>query len=852
MTMPDVTVEVAFDSGYLTPAVDRTWTDVTDYVEAHRDISIDRGRGDEFSTVQPSRLSLTLDNTDGRFTPENAAGAYYPNVKKGRPIRVSTRSGYPEAILEDSPLIYLRLGESSGTTAEDSSGSNRDGTYSGTYSLGAASLSGTSDTAVDFTAGGASVTYGAYMGVSAFTIEARIKPDTVAAGNRVIIDRRDGGTDAFTLRVEGSTLRCYIFPSGSTVTAATALVAGTTYTVGVTFTPGTATIYVNGVADGTAGIATVDAGTANFRVGSTSGAGEPFDGVIDEVSYFGSALSPTRMAAHHAAIAGTMSPRVTGYVDEWPVEWPGGSDAYASVTVTALSRMARLGRTAPFRSIVEEEVLIDVPVLYWPLGEPSGATEAGNIAPGRSERLVVTTRGTGGTLEFGSGTGPGTDDLSAPTFTPASLGNSVTLTQTLDSFVSSASTQVVEMELFFSTSVATQGVATLARNTGVTESMVILLMTGGQLVARFYDGTAGIVLVSATGAAMVNDGETHHAVLRVAQSGALFTTTLILDTVATSSAATAVPGTGGRLNDFRHLIVGGSPSFLGADDFTGVISHVALYSAATATADARFTQHYEVGTDGGAGESSDARVERYARLAGIPTAEIDTETGLSTSIAHKDTTGEQPISLMEAVALTEDGIVFDGRDGDLVFHSRSHRYNSTSAFTLDAEDDDVEENLMPRLDDQGMSNDVEASRPDGAKIRSVNQDSIDEYGYYRDSLEILTTSDNEVQSRADWQVNRFGEPRVTIPNVRVNLLTAASALQSELLAADIGTRFTIDNLPSQAPETTMDFFIEGISETITDESYFIEFNVSPAAYANVWTLDSASLSQLDSTTVLAY
>jgi hypothetical protein len=151
-----------------------------------------------------------------------------------------------------------------------------------------------------------------------------------------------------------------------------------------------------------------------------------------------------------------------------------------------------------------------------------------------------------------------------------------------------------------------------------------------------------------------------------------------------------------------------------------------------------------------------------------------------------------------------------------------------------------------------MSNDVEASRPDGAKIRSVNQASIDEYGYYRDSLEILTTSDNEVQSRADWLVNRFGEPRVSIPNVRVNLLTAAAALQSELLAADIGTRFTIDNLPSQAPDTTMDFFIEGISETITDESYFIEFNVSPAAYANVWRLDSASFSQLDSTTVLAY
>ncbi|HKY57857.1 MAG TPA: hypothetical protein VJL80_07450, partial [Aeromicrobium sp.] len=86
--MPDVTVEIAFDSGYTTAAASRTWTDVSAYVEADDILSIARGRGDEFSTPQPSRLSLTLDNRDGRFTPEYASGAYYPNVKKGRPIRV--------------------------------------------------------------------------------------------------------------------------------------------------------------------------------------------------------------------------------------------------------------------------------------------------------------------------------------------------------------------------------------------------------------------------------------------------------------------------------------------------------------------------------------------------------------------------------------------------------------------------------------------------------------------------------------------------------------------------------------------------------------------------------------------
>jgi hypothetical protein len=81
MSMPEVTVELALSSGYTTAAASRTWTDVTDYVEAQRGLPIQLGRPDQFSTVQPSRLSLTFDNTDGRFTPEYAAGAYYPNIK---------------------------------------------------------------------------------------------------------------------------------------------------------------------------------------------------------------------------------------------------------------------------------------------------------------------------------------------------------------------------------------------------------------------------------------------------------------------------------------------------------------------------------------------------------------------------------------------------------------------------------------------------------------------------------------------------------------------------------------------------------------------------------------------------
>lgn len=66
-----------------------TWTDITHYVLVRDDTSITLGRTDESSSMQTSTLNLTLKNTDGRFTPDNASGAYYPYVQLNTQIRVS-------------------------------------------------------------------------------------------------------------------------------------------------------------------------------------------------------------------------------------------------------------------------------------------------------------------------------------------------------------------------------------------------------------------------------------------------------------------------------------------------------------------------------------------------------------------------------------------------------------------------------------------------------------------------------------------------------------------------------------------------------------------------------------------
>ncbi len=81
---PTVTTEVAFAT--LPGAAVPTWTDVSAFVKSMRVNGAHRQR--ELDAFEAGTLDLVLDNSDGRFNPNNAASPYSPNVLPMRRIRV--------------------------------------------------------------------------------------------------------------------------------------------------------------------------------------------------------------------------------------------------------------------------------------------------------------------------------------------------------------------------------------------------------------------------------------------------------------------------------------------------------------------------------------------------------------------------------------------------------------------------------------------------------------------------------------------------------------------------------------------------------------------------------------------
>lgn len=83
-SQPTMVIDIAFGSVMTddTPV----WTDVSPYLRAAQ-ISVGRPSVDQrFDT---GTASLLLDNRDGRFTPDNPASPYYPDVRLGVPVRVA-------------------------------------------------------------------------------------------------------------------------------------------------------------------------------------------------------------------------------------------------------------------------------------------------------------------------------------------------------------------------------------------------------------------------------------------------------------------------------------------------------------------------------------------------------------------------------------------------------------------------------------------------------------------------------------------------------------------------------------------------------------------------------------------
>jgi hypothetical protein len=525
--------------------------------------------------------------------------------------------------------------------------------------------------------------------------------------------------------------------------------------------------------------------------------------------------------------------RHDGHSNGFPTTWPVGGGLVAFSELSSTDRLKRLGQIGELRSMLEEEILRDAPACYYPLSEPDGATSAGSIAVPPAAAATDWPFGLGGgSVSFGQGTGPGTDGLSAAMFGPQSQTSGRFLRANPVN-VNTAASDAVTLECFFNTSAVPtpNAMAMAALTSGPGDDAVILgIWLGGQVQAFVIaDGVGKFGNMSP---AAYNDGHTHHAAVTLTRSAGVVTVRLYVDGVQRQTGTFLQ----GALGTFSQLDIGGYHVGANFAPYNGTLSHVAAHP--TALSASRLATHWQAGSTGLTGERTDQRIARVADWIGLPTVDRALDVGDKT-MGAQSTAGKQPLDVMREAAAVEQGVLFISPAGKLTFHRLSRRYNRTTPdLTLDcAAEGHIQVGLIMPGDDFGMVNDMEVSRPGGASQRARNQTSVDEYGLYRDSLEAPCASDNEAQAIGNWRVGNYGTPRSRIPNLTVSLSrlhTVNPSLVAAIMRLEISSLVRLTNLPTQAPGTSVDVYVEGWTETIDPAGgWAIEVNCSPADHYTV-------------------
>jgi PKD repeat protein len=315
------------------------------------------------------------------------------------PITVSggTVAGYPAEVLADAPSVYLRLAETSGTTAQDATANDRDGTYAGTYALNQGTLIDGAGSSVAFTGSGSgkvTVPYATWMQGMALTAECRIKTPASLASVVMMGRWGAGGGRQWLMSITNGYLELRVLTGGvdTARTATTGLMLpNTNYTLTMTYADSTKNLrgYVNGVkvidsvltgAWGTGGSEPFTAGGATVGVWSNQ--------TLAEISLMPTVLSHARIADRHGIATGTTPPPVNPTVTlALSVDVLNATATWTSTGATALTFSINWGDGTTVPGAVSGAThAYSVPGTYT---VTVTATDTGGLTAADSEVIVV-------------------------------------------------------------------------------------------------------------------------------------------------------------------------------------------------------------------------------------------------------------------------------------------------------------------------------------------------------------------------------------------------------------------------------------------------------------------------------
>lgn len=519
--------------------------------------------------------------------------------------------------------------------------------------------------------------------------------------------------------------------------------------------------------------------------------------------------------------------RFHGEVSSWPPKWDvSGNDVWTPIEASGILRRLGQGatvlRSTLYRGLTYPEAT-DPPVAYWPCEDAKGSTSLASAVGGQPMRI----KGDPTLAEFSDFIASG----------PIPLLSDSEWTGTVPTYSMTNQTQVRFLLHVPSTGSANGQTICRIRTTGTAKLWHLNYGSGGALQLQAFAGDGGGGVMD-TGMVTFNvDGKLLRVSIELEQNGANIDCAVATLEAGKNTGLVYLSSVSGQtVGQVTQLII--SPEG-GIGDVA--IGHLSVQSAITDLFDLSGQ------LTGWVGETAGRRIERLCREEGIPFTSAGDLDDTEPMGPQRSTT---LLELLSDAALSDDGILYEPRENfGLAYRTRSGMYNQVATAALDYAAGHLSPPLEPVDDDQGVINDVTASRYDGSSARYTKDtgalsvaDPPDGVGRYDESITVSVRDDARLPDHAAWRVHVGTVDEARYPQITVNLANSAivadAGLKAGLVSMDIGDRLTIDNPPPWLPPDQISQLSLGFTETLEPFVWQIDVNCVPespyqvAVYSN--------------------
>ncbi len=242
-------------------------------------------------------------------------------------------------------------------------------------------------------------------------------------------------------------------------------------------------------------------------------------------------------------------------------------------------------------------------------------------------------------------------------------------------------------------------------------------------------------------------------------------------------------------------------------------------------------------------ELSGTRVNAILDAVGWPAADRAIDAGLTT-VQGSTLVDEPALSHLQLVETTEGGVLFVSRDGKITFLDRTKPVTvALDATNLTWGDSGLEKDyadLSTSFDDSQIWNDAKVTAP--GKTDQTASDATSQTRYFRRTRVEggIWNDQNEMQSKAQYLVARFGEPALRVTGLDLSSARGDDVQWPHILPRELHDKVRARKRPVGGGTISQDSFIEGTTETIRQGVWDIVWNLSPLDRAtDYWIWDQS-------------